>query len=258
MKFRIYRALARGVVLESIRRKDLWVVAILGFLIIFSAGALGFFGFQGLQAFAKDLSATVLGMFSTIIAILTTSRLLPEEIKNRTLYPLIARPISRFDLLVGKFLGAVAVTWISFMILAGLTVIALTFFKVEFEPIMAQYLLCKMLGLTVVCAVSLALSTFLTPAAAATMSFILAFGSSMILRAFVMAYEHSSSGLQTVFQGLNWVIPQYGLFDLGSRAANMHWGPAPAWVVGFLFAYALIYSAAMLLLSWTKFRNQAV
>ncbi|MEY4881221.1 MAG: hypothetical protein RLZ87_650, partial [Armatimonadota bacterium] len=34
MNILTYKALARSVVLESIRRKDLWVVAILGFLII--------------------------------------------------------------------------------------------------------------------------------------------------------------------------------------------------------------------------------
>src|SRR5690349_3337416 len=58
MKFRVYKALARGVVLESVRRKDLWVVAILGFLILIASGALGFFGVEGLQSFAKDLAAS--------------------------------------------------------------------------------------------------------------------------------------------------------------------------------------------------------
>ena len=46
MNILTYKALARSVVLESIRRKDLWVVAILGFLIILASSALGFFGFD--------------------------------------------------------------------------------------------------------------------------------------------------------------------------------------------------------------------
>ena len=70
MKTRVWWSLAKGVVLESLRRKDLWVIAILGFLIIAAAGALGFFGISGLETFAKDLSVTVLGMFSTMVAIL--------------------------------------------------------------------------------------------------------------------------------------------------------------------------------------------
>ena len=257
-KIQIWKSLARGVVLESVRHKDLWVVAILGFLIMLSAGALGFFGMQGLQVFAKDLAVSVLGMFSTIVAILTTCRLMPEEIKNRTLYPLLARPLSRFDLLFGKFLGAVVVSWIAFLMLATLTSLALLTFHVHFDILMLQYLVGKMMGLVVVCAVSFALSLYMTPSAAGTMSFVLAFGSSMIVRALVMGYEQASPAMQGFFRFLNALVPQYGLFDFGSRAANVAWGPVPMWVLGSLAVYMLVYSSAMLSISWAKFRRQAV
>ena len=257
MKFGVWKALARGVVLESVRRKDLWVVAILGFLIMAGAGMLGFFGLKGLETFAKDLAASVLGMFSTVMAVLVGSRVMPEEIKNRTLYPLLARPITRFDLLFGKFIGATWVTWIAFLLLAGLTSLALAMFQVPFEAVMGQYLIAKMLGLSVIVAVSMTLSVFMTASAAATMSFVLAFGSSMIIRALVMAYESSSPAFQVVFKFLNAILPQYGLFDLGSRAAN-GWGPVQAWVLGALAAYALVYSSAMLSIVWLKFRKQAI
>lgn len=258
MRIRSWKALARGVVLESVRRKDLWVVAILGFIIMLSAGALGFFGFEGLESFAKDLATTVVGLFSTILAVLTACRLVPDEIRNRTLYPLIARPISRFDLLVGKFLGSVIVTSIAFLILCGLTALSLAMFHVHFEAIFAQYVIAKMLGLCVVCALSLCLSLFMTPNAAATMSFILAFGSTMIIRALTMAYESASPAMQPLFKVLNGILPQFGLFDLGSRAANSNWGPVPLWVLGFLLLYSVIYCGCMLTLAWTKFRRQAI
>lgn len=258
MRLAVWGALARGVVLESVRRKDLWVVAILGFVIMLCAGALGFFGAKGLQVFVKDLAVTVLGLFSTVVAILTTCRLMPEEVKNRTLYPLLARPIDRFDLLFGKFVGAVLVSWIAFFALALLTSLALLNFGVRFDLLMAQYVLGKMMGLVVVCAVSFALSLFMTPSAAATLSLILAFGSTMIVRGLVMGYEQASPALQPLFRILNAALPQYGLFDFGGRAANIDWGPVPAWVLGALFAYMVAYSAAMLVIGWAKFRRQAI
>lgn len=258
MKLQVWWALARGVLLESLRRKDLWVIAILGMLIMASSGALGFFGVDGLQTFAKDLAVTVLGMFSTIIAILTTARLLPDEIRNRTLYPLLARPISRFDLLAGKLLGAMLATWLAFVILLALTAVALLMFGVKFEGIMLQYALLKMMGLGVLCAVTLTLSAFMTPSAAATLSFVVAFGSSMIIRGLTMAYETASPGMQWFFKVLNAMLPQFGLFDIGPRVANEHWSPVPMWVVGALLAYGLAYGGAMLMLAWSKFRSQAV
>ena len=254
-KLQIWKALARGVILETIRRKDLWVVAILGFLIILCAGALGFFGMQGLESFAKDLAATVLGGLSTILAIVTTARLIPDEIKNRTLYPLIARPISRFDLLFGKLIGAIMVTWLAFGILATLTGVALSVFQVSFEPIMAQYVLARMMGLVIVCSITLLLSLIMTPSAATTMSFVIVFGSGMISKALVMAYDGGSTPL---FKVINAIVPQISLFDFGSRAANSNWGPVPLWVMGSLALYMALYTSAMLALSWTKFKNQAV
>ena len=256
MRFRVWKALARGVVLESVRRKDLWVVAILGFLIIAAAGTLGFFGFGGLESFAKDLAVSVLGIFSAIVAVLTSCRVLPEEIKNRTLYPLLARPITRFDLLMGKFCGAVAVTWIGFLLLASSAALALFMFHVAFEPVMAQYLILKMMGLALLCAVSMAFSAYMTPSAAATMAFIFAFGSGLIVRALVMAGQASHS--KELFAMFNALVPQFGLFDLGGRVANVGWPPVGLWVVGVLAGYAVLYSGAMLTAGWLRFRKQAV
>jgi ABC-type transport system involved in multi-copper enzyme maturation permease subunit len=257
-KLHIWKALARGVLLDAVRRKDLWVVAILGFLIMACAGMLGFFGLNGLEVFAKDLAVTVLGIFSTIVAILTASRGMPEEIKNRTLYPLLARPITRFDLLFGKFIGATIATWIAFFVLSTLTAVALSIFHVQFEAIALQYLLLKMMGLAMLCAVSQTLSCYMTPQAAATMSFILAFGCSMLSRAFVLAYSNADPVLRGGFKFVNAVLPQYNLFDIGSRVSNERWAPVPLWVVGALAAYMAVYSSGMLMLSWAKFRKQAI
>jgi ABC-type transport system involved in multi-copper enzyme maturation permease subunit len=258
VKLASYRALARTVILESLRRKDLWVVAILGFLIIVSAGTLGFFGFDGLEIFAKDLAVTVLGLFSTIIAILTSSRLIPDEIKNRTLYPLLARPISRFDLLVGKLIGAIVVTWISFLILCALTAIALTVFHVQFTLVMAQYVLAKMLGLVVICSVSMTLSIYLTPSAASTLSFILAFGTPMIARGLTMSAASVGPVGKAVYSFINALLPQVQLFDIGGRAVYPNWSAVPAWVLGFLLVYGVVYTLGMLCTGWLKFRKQAV
>jgi Cu-processing system permease protein len=236
----------------------LWVVAILGFLILVASGALGFFGVEGLQSFAKDLAASVLSLFSAVVAVMTSCRILPEEIKQRTLYPLLARPISRLDLLIGKLLGAVIVTWIAFLMLCVLTAVALTTFHVTFEPIMAQYVIVKMMGLVVLCALSLAFSTYMTPQASATLSLILAFGSGVIIRGLIMAYSSSSASIQWIYKLVAAALPQLGVFDLGGRAANMNWSPVSTSVILQLFAYMAMYTAAMVMLSWSKFRRQAV
>jgi ABC-type transport system involved in multi-copper enzyme maturation permease subunit len=253
----VLRALARGVVLESIRRKDLWVVAILGFLILAASGALGIFGVQGLELFVKDLAASVLGIFSLIVAVMTSSRLLPDEIRNRTLYPLLARPISRLELVVGKYLGAVVVTWIGFLLLVAMVSLALAFFRVGFDVVMLQYVLAKLMGLAVVCAVGIGLSIVMTPNAAATMTFLLCAGSSMFSRAMGLAISEQPA-LGWLFRSLNAVIPQVHLFDLSGRAVYLNWAPVPLWVMLSLAAYAVAYAAMAVGFGWLRFRRQAL
>lgn len=257
MNLRATIPLARGVVLEAIRRKDLYVVAILGGLILLASGALGFFGVDGLEIFVKDLAVNVLGLFSTILAVTTSCRLLPDELKNRTLYPLLARPISRLDLLLGKWLGAVIVTWIGFLALVAVTSLALLAFHVHFEAVMVQYVFAKLLGLALVCAVGITFSAYMTPAAAITLTFLLCLGSSAFNRAFQMALG-GNANLAWIVKGTSAFFPQYHLFDLGARAVYLDWSPVPLWAMLFLVVYALAYSLAAIGVAWIKFRRQAL
>ena len=258
MKFRIYWSLAKGVLLESIRRKDLWVIAILGFLVLAGSSALGFFGVSGLEVFVKDLAITVLGLFSVVIAVVTSTRVLPDEIKNRTLYPLLARPITRLDLILGKFLGAVLVTWTGFLMLAATTGLALVVFKIPFEAIMLQYILGKMMGLAMVCVVGIALSVYMTPPAATTMGFVLTMGAGSISRALVLGYAGASWPVQLTFKFVNAILPQVQLFDFGSRTVYFNWSPVPLWAMGTLTAYLIMYSVAMLGLTYHKLKRQTL
>jgi ABC-type transport system involved in multi-copper enzyme maturation permease subunit len=246
------------VILESIRRKDLWVVAIIGFLVVASAGGLGFFGSSGMATFAKDLASSVLGFFSTLFAVFVSCRVMPEELRHRTLYPLMARPITRGDLLIGKWLGTVAVAWVGFLCLAALVGVALAFFGVEFAPVMAQYVIARMLGLALVCALGIALSLYVTPAAAATLAILLVFGSNVLLRAFDTAQASASAPVTWMIAGLEALAPRFSLFDLGARAASTNLGPIPAWAMLALAMYALVYAAFLIVVAWLRFRRQAL
>jgi hypothetical protein len=106
--------------------------------------------------------------------------------------------------------------------------------------------------------VSLALSTYLTPQAAATLSFILAFGSSMIVRGLLMGYDAGNPFTSWLFKLINAALPQFSLFDLGGRAANSGWAPVSLGVMLFLVSYMAIYCSGMIALSWAKFRRQAI
>jgi hypothetical protein len=57
--------------------------------------------------FVKDFGCGAIGLIGLFIAILSTAQLLPQELHNRTIYTILAKPVRRGEFLFGKFLGVV-------------------------------------------------------------------------------------------------------------------------------------------------------
>ncbi len=55
----------------------------------------------------KDVSFGALQAFAVIIAITATALLIPKDMEDRTLYTILAKPVPRFDYVLGKYLGVI-------------------------------------------------------------------------------------------------------------------------------------------------------
>lgn len=253
---RTCRALAVAGMLETFRRKDLYVVLVLMGLMIAGAAAFGFFGVRGLEVFLRDVTFTAIGLFSTVLAVIVAARQIPEEVQRRTIYPLMARPISRWQILLGKWVAASLTSILAFLLLAATARVLLACFGVPVEAIFMQYVLLKAVGLVWLCAMTVALSVLMTHGAAVVTSLILALGSGAFTRITLLYHGQTGAwnGLANVVYGL---LPHYDFFDLG-RKVTYGWDPVPAWVLGLLAGYALLGSMIWLWLGWLRFRRAAL
>lgn len=254
--WQITRALMTAGLLETVRRKDLYVVLILTVLLTLGASAFRVFGVQGLEIFVKDVAFTAVGVMTTVLTVLIAARQIPEEMQRRTIYPLMARPITRGQLLLGKWATATATACLSFLVLALVSAGLLASLGIGLKPIFLQYILLKLLGIGWLCAMVIALSLYLTPAANVTLSLILAFGSGVFNRLLLMAHwEHDLSALWLNL--LYGILPHYDYFDM-SKKVVFDWDLAPWWVLGSMAGYALVSGAAWLLIGWLRFRQQVI
>ena len=119
-------AIAKIVVLEMYRRKEFYVLFILTIVICLIMGIINFFNDKQIVRYLKELCLLMIWVSSLIIAITTTARQIPVEREQRTLLPLLAKPLSRAQLIFGKFLGcwivcglALICFYIFFGVLAG-------------------------------------------------------------------------------------------------------------------------------------------
>jgi ABC-type transport system involved in multi-copper enzyme maturation permease subunit len=98
-------AVAGIVIKELYRRKDFYVLFILTVLICLVMASVNIFNDKQIVRYLKELCLLLIWVSSLVIAITTTARQIPAEREQRTLLPLLAKPLTRSQLIFGKFLG---------------------------------------------------------------------------------------------------------------------------------------------------------
>jgi ABC-type transport system involved in multi-copper enzyme maturation permease subunit len=98
--------IAMNTLTEAVRQKVFNFFLIIGLVFIASASFFAQFSFGEQLKFIKDTSLGVISVISTLIAIVGTAQLLPSEVENRTIYTILAKPVRRFEFLLGKFCGS--------------------------------------------------------------------------------------------------------------------------------------------------------
>ena len=117
-------AIASNTLLELVRLKVFYFLLIFALVVI---GVLFLYRdiFQDEFQSLKDGSLGAMSIFTLLLSILPTAMLLPKDLEDRTLYTILAKPVPRFEYLLGKFLGVLLLLFIavSMMSLVFLTVL---------------------------------------------------------------------------------------------------------------------------------------
>jgi ABC-type Na+ efflux pump permease subunit len=74
----------------------------------------------------KDIALGAMSLFTSLLAVLATARLLPQEIEDRTAYTILAKPVSRFEYLAGKLFGVLLLLALSLIAMSALFFVVLT------------------------------------------------------------------------------------------------------------------------------------
>ena len=249
--------LAWASVLETTRRKDIYVVWLLCVFMLFAGALIRMTGTRGVEIFLRDVSLTAVNLLSILLCIVLAARQLPEELSRRTLYPLLARPVRRFDLLAAKFLAVWAMSTFALLSLGVIAWLNLALFGVPVGRVFWQFLLVRSLSFGVVAALVLALSLFVTQSANITLSACLVLGATTFGRAVELVYDKVSPAAQVALKGVYYAVPHLDLFDLSKKVA-FGWPPVPFWVVGALALYACAYALLFLSVGAMRFQRQAL
>ncbi|NMG58255.1 ABC transporter permease, partial [Geitlerinema sp. P-1104] len=115
-------ATAKNAFREVLRERILYLVGLYALLLILSLRILPPLSAGAHPKIFLDLALGSMEVLTLLVAAFVSTRSLEKEIQQRTLLVLISKPISRGELLIGKFLGLWGVLLLSLVIMALLMV----------------------------------------------------------------------------------------------------------------------------------------
>ena len=94
-------ALSGVVIKELYRRKDFYVLFVLTAVITLLMASMNFFHDKNIVRILKDVCLLLVWISALVIAIGMTARQIPSERENRTIFPLLAKPVTRAQVVLG-------------------------------------------------------------------------------------------------------------------------------------------------------------
>jgi len=250
-------ALSGVVIKEMCRRKDFYVLFVLTVVITLMMGSVNFFGDAKIARYLKDICLLLIWISALVIAITTTARQIPAERESRTIYPLLAKPVSRGQVILGKFLGcwlacgmALLVFYVFFGVISGSREHAWPLLH-YFQAFWLQWV---MLGM-VIGIVLLGSVVFTAPSSNATITFIVVVGIITLGRHLNQVALQQPEPLSTVVYTVYFMIPHLEWYDV--RDLIIYNQNLVSWLdCGLATLYAAFYITLLLFATGLVFRRK--
>lgn len=270
------RLIAGNTFLEAVRQKFFASLFLIALALIGSSTFFQQFDFgAGELKFIADFGFGALFFFGSILTIAATTQLFFNEMESRTAVTLLAKPVAKLEFLAGKLVG-VQLLLLTFVSLLSLVLAVILYWRES--SLMAQlgpeafadgrllrysdlivYGLLQWLKFGVLSAMTLFVASF---ANTNLYTMIVAFFLLLICQLQYIArdaYADLEAGPgRWLVQMLGLMFPNFQLFNLGDQLLFVAREALPAVTVLRIVLYALIYSAAFLLLAQLNFRRREI
>ena len=241
-------ALVKLSFIELWRRNDIFALLLLGLALMVPLSMATPFGAEGASRYLDEMALLLVWGFSLFIALGAGQRLFPPEFDSRTIYPLLAKPISRGRLLVGKYIGAVAASWSALAFFYVLFVGSVLVRGCGFSTELPQAIVLHFAFVALAVAVSLLGSLLVTASANLSLSAIVLVGMFFFGRGIPEYAEGLNPALAWVLKVLYAIAPHAEFFDMRQRLIH-GWGAIDGVVFVVVLAYAAVYAAVLLSLA---------
>jgi Cu-processing system permease protein len=242
---------------EYLRRKDFYVVVLLMALFALAALVVRMIGVRTAAEaqFLMSFGLTMAYLLSAVLTAVLASRQLPREFENRTLYPLLARPLSRGSFLLGKVAGVALLGSLTLLLLSLLSYLPVPKSPDQNLAALLPILVLQALALGLLAVFSTALSLYMPPVVATLLSIAVFLFGGPLSNALGFAWGGPAFVRETLVRLLTF-IPDFSIFNHITRFAEGHGGMGASACLQ-LAAYALVLAFAWYAFAaWSLARRQ--
>jgi len=233
-----------GALLEMRRRKDLSVLGLFTGLFLLFLAVVRVVGIEHPAAgtFLLNLGLALATGGSLLMTLIATARQLPDEMEQRTLYPLLARPVYRADVLLGKWTAGVLTGLVVFGVLVVPALLLIPRLEYYAGGTLLQLLLLHPVALAMAAAIGLLCSLIMPRLPGLCSAIALTFCAGGLLR------------LSRHF------VPFYALPDPGRINLAMRYtdgiGPLSGGAFGWLLFYGTLWTVLLLAAAMAVFQRR--
>jgi ABC-type transport system involved in multi-copper enzyme maturation permease subunit len=242
---------------EAVRDRVMYNLVFFALLLMATAVVVGQVSIGIDQIVIVNLGLSAISVIGLLMAVFIGVGLVSKEMDKRTLYALLAKPVRRWEFLLGKFGGLLLTLTINTAAMSAGLYLALFYLKHSIEradgvALVAIYFI--LLKLALVVSLALLFSCYTTPLLA-----ILFTGGLYVAGLFVkeMRGLHSDTlapAAQVFLGWLSYVLPNFENFDVMASAA--HGRRIPGALIAQNTAYAVLYCAIVLAAAVTIFSRR--
>lgn len=242
---------------EAVRNKILYTVLFFALIIVLISALFGSVSIGDEVKVVKDFGLFSLSFFGTVITIIAGVNLLNKELRQKTVYNILSKPVYRYQFVVGKYLGLV----LTVTTLVGLMGIGLVAFcglmEGSVDYLLFEGIYCAILEAAIIAAVTVFFSSIVvttTLTGLFTLAFYLAGRSLHYLKEFMPSGEYYNPVLQRVINVFDIILPDLSRLNHTNDIIYQVAIPAPILITA--TGYTCSYIAVCLVLAILIFEKR--
>ncbi len=239
---------------ETLRDKVFYNLVIYALLMIGSALVLGMLSIGEHGKIIKDIGLATIDLFGVLLAIFVGVGLISREIERRTIYTIIAKPVHRYQFLLGRYAGLALTMWVN----TGIMLAAFCLILVM-EGMTPDIGIMEAVGLItiaqlIVLAAAVLFSSFTTPTLGGIFTLALYVIGELTPDLKLVSDKLPVGPVRELLIGLYYLLPNLALFNVKGEA--VHGVPVTGEYMMMAVAYGLTYAALVLFASCIVFQRR--